>query len=126
MTLFIIACATAIIVFFVCSVLEATLLSLDNVHLEGKRKEGHRYAEVWQNMRKRIDRPIAAILILNTVAHTGGATVAGGAFDEIFGDEWLWLFSEIFTIVVLVGTEFIPKVIGVSYVERLAPIAAPS
>lgn len=125
MTIFIIACATAIIVSFVCSVLEATLLSLDDVHLEGKRKEGHRYAEVWQNMRKRIDRPIAAILILNTVAHTGGATVAGSAFDEIFGAEWIWLFSVIFTIVVLVGTEIIPKVIGVSYAERLAPIAAP-
>lgn len=125
MTLFIIACATAIIVSFVCSVLEATLLSLDDVHLEGKRKEGHRYAEVWQNMRKRIDRPIAAILILNTVAHTGGATVAGSAFDEIFGDEWIWLFSVIFTVVVLVGTEIIPKVLGVSYAERLAPVAAP-
>lgn len=125
MTIFIIACATAVIVSFVCSVLEATLLSLDDVHLEGKRKEGHRYAEVWQNMRKRIDRPIAAILILNTVAHTGGATVAGSAFDEIFGDEWIWLFSVIFTIVVLVGTEIIPKVIGVSYAERLAPVAAP-
>ncbi|HSH14960.1 MAG TPA: hemolysin family protein [Verrucomicrobiae bacterium] len=125
MIIFLIACATAVIVSFVCSVLEATLLSLDDVHLEGKRKEGHRYAEVWQNMRKRIDRPIAAILILNTVAHTGGATVAGSAFDEIFGDEWIWLFSVIFTIVVLVGTEIIPKVIGVSYAERLAPMAAP-
>jgi putative hemolysin len=125
MIIFIIACATAVIVSFICSVLEATLLSLDDVHLEGKRKEGHRYAEVWQNMRKRIDRPIAAILILNTVAHTGGATVAGSAFDDIFGDEWIWLFSVIFTIVVLVGTEIIPKVIGVSYAERLAPMAAP-
>lgn len=125
MTIFIIACATAIIVSFVCSMLEATLLSLDDVHLEGKRKEGHRYAEVWQNMRKRIDRPIAAILILNTVAHTGGATVAGSAFDEIFGDEWIWLFSVIFTIVVLLGTEILPKVIGVSHAERLAPLAAP-
>jgi putative hemolysin len=125
MTIFIIACATAIIVSFVCSVLEATLLSLDDVHLEGKRKEGHRYAEVWQNMRKRIDRPIAAILILNTVAHTGGATVAGSSFDEIFGDEWIWLFSVVFTIVVLLGTEILPKVIGVSHAERLAPLAAP-
>jgi CBS domain containing-hemolysin-like protein len=125
MIIFIFACATAVIVSFVCSVLEATLLSLDDVHLEGKRKEGHRYAAVWQNMRKRIDRPIAAILILNTVAHTGGATVAGSAFDEIFGDEWIWLFSVIFTMVVLVGTEIIPKVIGVSYAERLAPTAAP-
>ncbi|MHB9006273.1 MAG: hemolysin family protein [Limisphaerales bacterium] len=125
MTIFIIACTTAIVVSFICSVLEATLLSLDDVHLEGRRKEGHSYAAVWQAMRQRIDRPIAAILILNTVAHTGGATVAGSAFDDIFGDEWIWLFSVIFTIVVLLGTEILPKVIGVSHAERLAPIAAP-
>lgn len=125
MIIFIIACATAIIVSFLCSMLEATLLSLDDVHLEGKRKEGHRYAEVWQNMRKRIDRPIAAILILNTVAHTGGATVAGSAFDDIFGGDWIWLFSVIFTTVVLLGSELLPKVIGVSHAERLAPLAAP-
>lgn len=125
MTLFIFACATAVIVSFLCSLLEATLLSLNDIHLETKRREGHGYAAVWQSMRRRIDRPIAAILILNTVAHTGGATVAGSAFDEIFGDEWIWVFSIIFTIVVLVGTEIIPKVIGVSYAERLAPVAAP-
>ena len=125
MTIFILACATVLIVSFLCSLLEATLLSLSDIHLETKRREGHRYAVVWQTMRRRIDRPIAAILILNTVAHTGGATVAGSAFDEIFGDEWIWLFSVIFTVAVLLGTEIIPKVIGVSYAERLAPFEAP-
>jgi putative hemolysin len=125
MTIFIIACATAVIVSFLCSLLEATLLSLSDIHLETKLREGHRYAAVWQNMRRRIDRPIAAILILNTVAHTGGATVAGSAFDEIYGDEWIWVFSIIFTVIVLLGTEIIPKVIGVGYAERLAPLVAP-
>jgi putative hemolysin len=125
MTIFIAACATALIVSFVCSLLEATLLSLDDIHLESKRREGSHYAAVWQNMKSRIDRPIAAILILNTVAHTGGATVAGSAFDEIWGDENILYFSILFTLAVLLGTEIIPKVIGVNFAERLAPGLAP-
>lgn len=124
MTIFLLACATVVVVSFLCSLLEATLLSLDSIHLETRRREGFRYAAVWQEMKRRIDRPIAAILILNTVAHTGGATVAGSAFDEIYGDEWIWLFSVIFTLIVLIGTEIIPKVIGVSYAERIAPLSA--
>jgi putative hemolysin len=125
MILFIIACTTVVVVSFLCSLLEAMLLSLRDVHLETKSREGHRYAAIWQKMRRRIDRPIAAILILNTVAHTGGATVAGSSFAEIFGTHWIWLFSLLFTLVVLLGTEIVPKVIGVNYAERLAPMAAP-
>ncbi len=124
MTLFILSCVTVVAVSFFCSLLEATLLSLDDIHLETKRREGHSYAAIWQSMKRRIGRPIAAILILNTVAHTGGATVAGSAFDEIYGDEWIWLFSLIFTVVVLLGTEIIPKVIGVNSAEQLAVVLA--
>ncbi|MBX3745392.1 MAG: HlyC/CorC family transporter [Verrucomicrobiae bacterium] len=125
MAIFLTASITAVVVSFLCSLLEATLLSLDDIHLETRRKEGHRYAAIWQGMKRRIDRPIAAILILNTVAHTGGATVAGSAFDEIYGDEWIWVFSVIFTAIVLIGTEIIPKILGVSYSDRLAPVLAP-
>lgn len=124
MTLFILACVTVLAVSFFCSLLEASLLSLDDIHLETKRREGHSYAGIWQHMKRRIDRPIAAILILNTVAHTGGATVAGSAFDEIYGDKWIWLFSIIFTVVVLVCTEIIPKVIGINFAEQLAGVLA--
>lgn len=124
MTVFILACATVVAVSFFCSLLEASLLSLDDIHLETKRREGHSYAAIWQRMKRRIDRPIAAILILNTVAHTGGATVAGGAFDAIYGDDRIWLFSLLFTVVVLVCTEIIPKVIGVNFAEQLAVVLA--
>jgi putative hemolysin len=125
MTVLIASCATAILVSFLCSLLEATLLSLDPLHLETRKREGCRYAEVWLGMKQRIDRPIAAILILNTVAHTGGATLAGGAFDELYGGRWIWLFSILFTLTILFGTEIFPKVFGVSHNERLAPILAP-
>ena len=124
MTLFILACVTVVAVSFFCSLLEASLLSLDDLHLETKRREGHSYAAIWQHLKRRIDRPIAAILILNTVAHTGGATVAGGAFDAIYGDDWIWLFSLVFTVVVLICTEIIPKVIGVNFAEQLAALLA--
>ncbi len=125
MTIFLISCFTAVSVSFLCSLLEAVLLSLNKIKLETKSKEGHRHAPIWLGMKNRIDRPIAAILILNTIAHTGGSTVAGAAFDQLYGDHWVWLFSLIFTTVVLLGTEIIPKVLGVSYSERLAPILAP-
>lgn len=125
MVTFLLSCAVAVVCSFVCSLLEATLLSLDRVHLETEKRRGRRYAAVWLGMKQRIDRPVAAILILNTVAHTGGATVAGSAFDEIYGDEWIWVFSIIFTMVILLVTEILPKVIGVGHNERLAPVLAP-
>jgi CBS domain containing-hemolysin-like protein len=125
MLVFIVSTLTAIVVSFLCSLAEAALLSLNPIRLETLKQQGHTFASLWIDLRKNIGRPIAAILILNTIAHTGGATIAGGAFDEIYGDEWLWLFSVVFTIVILFGTEILPKVIGVAYNERLAPWIAP-
>ncbi|MCK6621604.1 MAG: HlyC/CorC family transporter [Calditrichaceae bacterium] len=125
MVIFLISSLTAIVVSFLCSLAEAVLLSLNPIRLETLNKQGHTFARAWIDMKHNIGRPIAAILILNTIAHTGGATIAGGAFDEVYGDEWLWLFSVLFTIVILFGTEIIPKVIGVAYNEKLAPWIAP-
>jgi CBS domain containing-hemolysin-like protein len=122
MTIFIVSCTVAIVVSFLCSVAEAVLLSLSQVRLETLKKQGKRYAAGWLDLKRNVDRPIAAILILNTIAHTGGATVAGSAFDEIWGDRYIWIFSVIFTFVVLFGTEIAPKVMGVSYSQRLAPL----
>src|SRR5919108_1755049 len=121
MLVFIVSCATAISVSFLCSLMETVLLSLNPLRLQTLKRQGHRHAAIWLGMKQNIHRPIAAILILNTVAHTGGATIAGGAFDEIYGDQLLWVFSAVFTLVILVGTEILPKLIGVAYSERLAP-----
>lgn len=125
MLIFLTSTLVAVIVSFLCSLAEAVLLSLNPIQLESLKQQGRAKAHLWVEMRRNIGRPIAAILILNTVAHTGGATIAGGAFDEIYGDEWIWLFSVLFTIVILFGTEIIPKVIGVAYNIRLAPWIAP-
>ncbi|WP_037315080.1 CNNM domain-containing protein [Salegentibacter sp. Hel_I_6] len=120
MTIFVISSLVAIIVSFLCSLTEATLLSLNNVKIETDKQKGKKYAVILDRLKANINRPIAAILILNTIAHTGGATIAGSAFDEIYGDELIWVFSVVFTIVILFGTEILPKVIGVSNPGKLA------
>jgi CBS domain containing-hemolysin-like protein len=120
MTIFLISSLVAVIVSFLCSLTEAALLSLNKVKIETDKRKGLRYAIILDKLKGDVNRPIAAILILNTVAHTGGATIAGSAFDEIYGDEWVWVFSVVFTIVILFGTEILPKVIGVSNAENLA------
>lgn len=125
MTVFVMSCTIAIVVSFLCSLAETVLLSLNPIRLETLKQQGKAYAGAFLGMRQNIGRPIAAILILNTIAHTGGATVAGGEFDELYGDKFLWLFSSIFTLIILFGTEIIPKVIGVAHNERLAPWLAP-
>jgi len=114
MLIFVISTFVAIIVSFLCSMAEAVLLSVDKVKIETDKEKGLTYAKIMHKLKSNIDKPISAILILNTIAHTGGATIAGSAFDEIYGEEYIWIFSVIFTIVILFGTEILPKVIGVN------------
>lgn len=121
MLTFLLSVAIAVVVSFLCSLAEAVLLSLNPVRLQTLKQQGQRQAGVWLDLKRNVDRPIAAILILNTIAHTGGATVAGAAFDGIWGDRYIWIFSSVFTLVVLFGTEIAPKVLGVSFNQRLAP-----
>jgi CBS domain containing-hemolysin-like protein len=103
---------------------EATLLSVNSVRLETDRQKGLAYAMILSKLKSNINKPIAAILILNTIANTGGATFAGSAFTEVYGNEWMWLYSTTFTIVVLFGTEIFPKVIGVTHADNLAKFLA--
>lgn len=114
MLVFILSTFVAVFVSFLCSMAEAMLLSVDKVKIETDKEKGMTYAKIMHKLKSNIDRPISAILILNTIAHTGGATIAGSAFDKIYGEEYIWVFSVIFTIVILFGTEIIPKVIGVN------------
>ncbi|MFQ3669853.1 MAG: hemolysin family protein [Verrucomicrobiia bacterium] len=118
------AVAVVLIVSFFCSLAEAVLLSLNQTRLETLRQQGKGYAASWLGMKRHVDRPIAAILVLNTVANTGGATLAGSAFDKLFGTEYVWIFSLVMTAMVLLGTEITPKVLGVTYSWRFAPLLA--
>ncbi len=122
----IISSTVAIVVSFLCSLAEALLLSLNPLTLNRLQATRPRAAESWKRLKRNVARPITAILVLNTVAHTGGATVAGGAFAQIYGEHNIWIFSILFTVIVLFGTEILPKIIGVTFRNQLAPYAGPT
>ena len=124
-SLLIISSAIAIVVSFLCSLAEALLLSLNPLTLNRLQSTRPRAAESWRRLKRNIARPITAILVLNTVAHTGGATVAGGAFAQVYGEHNIWIFSVLFTVVILFGTEILPKILGVAFRSQLAPHAGP-
>lgn len=121
----IISSTVAIVVSFLCSLAESLLLSFNPLTLNRLQATRPRAAESWRQLKRNIAQPITAILVLNTAAHTGGATIAGGAFAEIYGERNIWIFSVLFTLVILFGTEILPKIIGVTFRNRLAPHVGP-
>lgn len=124
-TILVVSMTIAIVVSFLCSLAEALLLSLNPLTLNRLQASRPRSAESWRRLKSNIARPITAILVLNTVAHTGGATVGGGAFAEIYGESNIWIYSVLFTLVILFGTELLPKILGVTFRDQLAPVAGP-
>jgi putative hemolysin len=109
---------------FICSLMEAALLSLTPSQLADISARHPRIGAIWRDFKGHIERPIAAILILNTSAHTIGATVAGSQFDELYGSQWIWAFSLIFTFLMLQYTEILPKTLGVHFNQQLALLMA--
>ncbi|MBB5033775.1 CNNM domain-containing protein [Prosthecobacter vanneervenii] len=113
--------AAVLAVSCLCSMTEAVLLSLNPLDLKLQEKKGVQNAARWLAMKNQIERPISAILVFNTLANTGLATLAGAVFSSIYGADWLWLFSIIMTAAVLFGGEMAPKILGVHHAGRLAP-----
>jgi magnesium and cobalt exporter, CNNM family len=122
----ILATAVFVVLFvsFLCSIFEAVLLSVTRPQIEVLVHNGRRSGPLLARFKDNMDVPIAAILILNTAAHTIGAAVAGASYTDVFSANTLWLFSILFTIAVLLLTEVIPKTLGVSYAPVLAPPVA--
>lgn len=116
--------SVAIGVSFICSVLEAVLLSITPSYLAQLRQQGHPAATRLAGLKADIDRPLASILTLNTIAHTIGAATAGAQAAVVFGSKWLGLFSAVLTLGILVLSEIVPKTIGATYWRELAPHAA--
>lgn len=114
----------ALSVSFMCSLMEAALLSLTPGQLATLGQRYPRVAGVWQRFKNSIDGPISAILILNTTAHTIGAFVAGAQVESLFGKAWLAAFSVAFTYLMLQFTEILPKTLGVRFNSALAPLMA--
>ena len=118
----IISVSLAVIVSAICSVCEAVLYSISASQVEMLKKSGSKSAFHLQKLRADIDEPITAILTLNTIANTIGAAIAGAAAAKLLGDSNLFYFSAIFTLVILIFSEILPKTLGVAYAFKLAPI----
>lgn len=110
----------ALAVSFMCSILEAVLLSLTHSYIALLQSRGHRAGEILNRMKRRIDEPIAAILTLNTIAHTAGAAWGGAIVGRIYGDVWIGAFTAALTFAVLVVSEIIPKTLGATFCRQLA------
>ena len=124
MLLFVTAVSVVLVVSFLCSIFESVLLSLTRPQIEVLTQRHKSAGRLLSRFKENMDVPIAAILILNTAAHTIGAAVAGASYSNVFEASTLWLFSIIFTIAVLLLTEIIPKTLGVTYARKLAaPVA---
>lgn len=110
----------ALFVSFLCSIMEAVLLSTPQSFLMVKRDEGEPWASDFLGMKEDIDKPLSSILSLNTIAHTVGAAGVGAQAVKVFGDAYFGIVSAILTILILVFTEIIPKTIGANYWRGLA------
>lgn len=112
----------AIIISAGCSLFESVLYSVPLRHIENLIQQEKRSGKILKELRANVDRPIAAILSLNTIANTAGASLAGAAATAVFGQLWLGFFSACFTLAILIFSEIIPKTAGVVYARSLAPI----
>lgn len=121
MTLLILFVALAIGVSFLCSILEAVLLSVTPSYMAVLENDRPVLAKRLMALKQDIDRPLAAILTLNTIAHTVGAAGAGAQAAVVFGDASLGVFSAVLTFLILVLSEIIPKTIGATYWRALVP-----
>lgn len=114
----------ALVVSFLCSIMEAVLLSVPVSYLKSRSGTGDKGAEAMEKLKTDIDKPLSAILSLNTVAHTVGAAGVGAQATVVFGEAYFGLVSAVLTILILVVTEIIPKTIGANYAKGLTGIAA--
>jgi CBS domain containing-hemolysin-like protein len=120
MTLLLIYLAIAIGVSFMCSILEAVLLSITPSYSEKLASEKPRQARRISRVRDNLDESLASILILNTFAHTMGAAGVGSQAVQIFGTEWETLIAVILTLAILYFSEIIPKTLGATFWRQLA------
>ncbi|MEO0965356.1 MAG: CNNM domain-containing protein [Planctomycetota bacterium] len=113
--------ALALVVSFLCSMLEASLLSLPRSHVQLLVEQGKPVGTLLLRMKNHLDRPLAAILTLNTIAHTIGAAGVGAQVLNIFGSAWVFAGSVIITLAILYLSEIVPKGLGATFAKPLAP-----
>jgi len=110
----------ALFVSFLCSIMEAVLLTTPQAYLVVKAEKGSKTAGRLLMLKQKIDRPLSAILSLNTIAHTVGAAGVGAQATKVFGEVYFGVVSAVLTLLILVFSEIIPKTIGARYWRQLA------
>jgi len=130
MTLLIVYAVLSIFFSFLCSILEAALLSFTLTYLKVKAQEGRQYAQTLTALKKDIDKPLIAILTINTVAHTVGAILVGVEAEklpykvDVLGINIVGIVSAAMTLLILIVSEIIPKTIGATHWKKLGPFTA--
>jgi len=112
----------ALVVSFLCSVAETVLMSATPGYIESFREVSPtRYRQLISLRLENIDRSLASILTMNTIAHTVGAIEAGAQSAQVFGSQWVGVFSAAMTLMILYFSEIIPKTLGAIYWQKLIP-----
>lgn len=124
MTTLLLVISVALAVSFLCSILEAVLLSISHSYVALLEDRGDRAGVLLGGLRRNIEEPIAAILTLNTISHTVGAAVSGAIALQVLGSQWMALFSALLTLAILLLSEILPKTIGATFWQKLAPATA--
>lgn len=109
---------------FLCSLFEAALYTISPARIEVLQERGVRGANRLARLRRNVEQPIAAILTVNTIAHTVGAAWCGALVGQEYGSRAVAIFAAVFTVLVLAVTEIVPKSLGVRYAATLGPIIA--
>ncbi len=120
----IVAVTAALVISSACSLFEAVLYCVPVRHIENLVQKDSPSGRIFRDLRNNVDRPISAILTLNTIAHTVGAAFAGSAATVVFGYQYLAYFSILFTLAILIFSEVLPKTTGVVYAKPLVPTVA--
>lgn len=120
MTLLIIYLVLAIGISFLCSILEAVLLSVTPTYIAQIKDKKPHESKILEKVKSQLDQSISSILILNTFAHTMGAAGVGGQAVRIYGEQWETLIALLLTLAILYFSEIIPKTIGATFWKQLA------
>jgi len=111
----------ALITSFICSLLEATLLSISPTFIQTLEHEGNPLGRKLKSLKENINRPLSAILTVNTIANTVGAAGVGAQATVVFGSESFGLISGLLTFLILIFSEILPKSIGTTYWRKIIP-----
>ena len=114
----------ALVVSFLCSLLESVLLSVSHAHIAVLVKEGRKRGKLMFSLKENINRPLSAILTFNTIANTVGAAGVGAQTYSVFGSSWVAISSIILTLSILFFSEIIPKTLGANYTKSLVGFTA--